>query len=102
MAAIVHHGGAGTTASALFSGVPSTVVPFGGDQHHWGRLLVEKGLSPGTIPVNTINAATLAKTISTMVSDHGLRERADSIGARIREEQGVSRAIEIIDAYLRL
>jgi sterol 3beta-glucosyltransferase len=35
--AIVHHGGAGTTAQAARAGKPSVVVPFFGDQLFWGQ-----------------------------------------------------------------
>ncbi|MEP7359817.1 MAG: glycosyltransferase, partial [Anaerolineales bacterium] len=35
MAAVVHHGGAGTTAAGLRAGVPSVITPFVGDQHAW-------------------------------------------------------------------
>ncbi|WP_219519744.1 glycosyltransferase [Nonomuraea ceibae] len=35
-AAVVHHGGAGTTGAAFAAGIPSVVVPFGVDQPFWG------------------------------------------------------------------
>ena len=37
VSAVVHHGGAGTTAIGLKKGCPTVVVPFFGDQHFWGR-----------------------------------------------------------------
>jgi len=101
VAAIVHHGGAGTTASALYSGIPSVSVPFGGDQHHWGRLLVERGLSPVVLPVKGLNSSALADAISKLVTDQDLRLRASSFGETIRAEQGISRAIDVIGAHWR-
>ena len=100
MAAIVHHGGAGTTAAALRSGIPSVVVPFGGDQHHWGRILIEKGVSPQMLPVDDLTEESLAHAISLAMSDRGLRKRASSLGESILKEDGVSRAIEIVDQHL--
>jgi len=96
MAAIVHHGGAGTTAAALRSGIPSVVVPFGGDQHHWGRILIEKGVSPQMLPVDDLTEESLAHAISLAMSDR----RASSLGESILKEDGVSRAIEIVDQHL--
>jgi len=37
VAAVVHHGGAGTTAIGLAKGRPTVVVPFFGDQGFWGQ-----------------------------------------------------------------
>jgi sterol 3beta-glucosyltransferase len=37
VAAVVHHGGAGTTAIGLKKGKPTAVVPFFGDQPFWGK-----------------------------------------------------------------
>jgi len=39
VSAVVHHGGAGTTAVGLAKGRPTVVVPFFGDQGFWGMLL---------------------------------------------------------------
>ena len=41
--AVVHHGGAGTTAAALRAGRPMVAVPFFGDQPFWGRRIAELG-----------------------------------------------------------
>ncbi len=46
MAAVVHHGGAGTTAAGFRAGVPSLVVPFFGDQPYWGHRIVQLGVGP--------------------------------------------------------
>ena len=50
MAAVVHHGGAGTTAAGLSAGVPSVVTPVMGDQPWWGRRVHDLGVGPR--PVN--------------------------------------------------
>jgi UDP:flavonoid glycosyltransferase YjiC (YdhE family) len=101
MAALVHHGGAGTTAAALRSGVPSVVVPFGGDQHHWGRTLVKMGVSPQVLSVDDLTAESLAHAIALAINDRDLHTRAISLGESIHKEDGVSRAVEIVDQYLR-
>lgn len=100
MAALVHHGGAGTTAAALQSGIPSIVIPFGGDQPHWGRILLERGLSPAVLPINDLAAGPLAKAVNHAANDRRLRSKASSMGALIRQEDGISTAVQIVERSL--
>lgn len=46
LAAVVHHGGAGTTAAGLRAGVPSVVVPFFADQPFWADRVHQLGVGP--------------------------------------------------------
>ncbi|RME87740.1 MAG: glycosyltransferase [Anaerolineae bacterium] len=96
MAAVVHHGGAGTTAAGLRAGVPTVVVPFFGDQFFWGRRVADLGVGPAPIPRNRLTAERLAAAIERAVHDEALRARASSLGERIRAEDGVARAVETI------
>jgi UDP:flavonoid glycosyltransferase YjiC (YdhE family) len=98
--AVVHHGGAGTTAQGLRTGVPNVVVPFTTDQPFWGRRVRALGAGPKPIPRSRLTAARLAAAIATATQDEGMRETAEAIGRRIRAEDGVSRAVEIIEQYL--
>ena len=41
MAAVVHHGGVGTTAAGLAAGVPSIITPFFADQPFWGSVYMD-------------------------------------------------------------
>ncbi len=50
VAAVVHHGGAGTTGAALQVGVPAVVVPFTMDQPFWGLRVAALGVGPQPIP----------------------------------------------------
>jgi sterol 3beta-glucosyltransferase len=100
MAAIVHHGGAGTTGAGLRSGIPSIIVPFGGDQYHWARVVVGLGVAPQVPSVDKLTAETLARGIRRAIDDQDLRTRAFELGERIRAEDGVSRAIGIVDRCL--
>jgi UDP:flavonoid glycosyltransferase YjiC (YdhE family) len=100
MAAIVHHGGAGTTAAALRAGVPSIVVPFFGDQPFWGDRVMKLGTSPSPILKAQLTTDRLAAAITTAVSDPVVQQQAKAIGAAIRAENGVKQAIEVIEHYL--
>ncbi len=61
MAAIVHHGGAGTTAAALRAGKPSFVVPYMSDQPFWASRLFDLGVAPHAVPHNQLTADSLAR-----------------------------------------
>jgi UDP:flavonoid glycosyltransferase YjiC (YdhE family) len=96
MAAVVHHGGAGTTAAGLRAGVPSIVVPFFGDQPYWGRRVAELGVGPAPIPRKRLTVEVLAGAIDRAVTDPVLRRRAAELGVRIRVEDGVARAVGVV------
>jgi UDP:flavonoid glycosyltransferase YjiC (YdhE family) len=99
MAAVVHHGGSGTTAAGLRAGVPSLVVPFLMDQFYWGRRVFELGVGPQPIPFKQLSVDRLAAAITVAVGDEPMRRRAATLGARIRAEDGVARAVEIVEGY---
>ena len=96
LAAVVHHGGAGTTAAGLRAGVPSIIVPFFGDQPFWGWRIAELGVGPAPIPRKKLTVERLAGAIQTAVTDEEMRQRADRLGSQIRSEDGIAGAVRII------
>ena len=96
MAAVVHHGGAGTTSAGLRAGVPSIIVPFFADQPFWGRRVAELGVGPAPIPRKQLTADRLAQAIQTAVTDQAMRQRAAELGTKIRAEDGIARAVEVV------
>lgn len=97
MAAIVHHGGAGTTSASLSAGIPSIVTPFMGDQPFWGQRVFELGVGPRPIPLQRLTSKRLAQAIRTALADTTMRQQAAILGERIRGENGVARAVEVIE-----
>lgn len=100
MGALIHHGGAGTTAAGLRAGVPATVVAHMADQPYWGRRLYELGMGARPIPRYKLSAARLAQAIQTMLDDPAMPNRAAELGARIRAETGVANAVRAITQLL--
>jgi sterol 3beta-glucosyltransferase len=100
MAAIVHHGGAGTTAAALRAGRPQLICPFFGDQPFWGRRVAALGVGPQPIAQRTLSADRLTAAMRTLATDAALQTCAAELGAQIRAEDGVGRAVAVIDAAL--
>ena len=96
MAAVVHHGGAGTTAAGLRAGVPSVVIPFFGDQPFWGSRVAELGVGPTPIPLRKLTVDRLTQAIQTAVSDPAMRQRSTELGEKIRAEDGIANAVAVI------
>ncbi|MFO7322884.1 MAG: glycosyltransferase [Chloroflexota bacterium] len=97
MAAVVHHGGAGTTAAGLRAGLPTIICPFLGDQPFWGRRVHALGVGPAPIPQKRLNADNLAEAIRAATTDSAMRARAAALGERIRAEDGVGNAVAIVN-----
>ncbi len=96
VAAVVHHGGAGTTGAALRAGKPQVICPFVGDQFFWGRRMADLGVSPRPIPQIKLTAERLAEAIIDAVTNTNLQQRALSIGETIRAENGIECAVKHI------
>jgi sterol 3beta-glucosyltransferase len=96
-AAVVHHGAAGTTATALRAGVPAVIVPHNSDQFSWGRRMAELGVSPPPIPRRRLAVDRLEHALIPATTDGELRARAEALGGRIRGEDGVARAVEAFE-----
>ena len=99
--AVVHHGGAGTTAAGLRAGVPSILIPILADQLLWARRIEDLGVGPRSIPRSKLNAERLAEAITQAATDLSMRQRATALGEKINTENGVGKAVEIIDKYIK-
>jgi UDP:flavonoid glycosyltransferase YjiC (YdhE family) len=96
MAAVVHHGGAGTTGAALRAGKPTVICPFVGDQAFWGRRVAALGVGPSPVPFRKLTAGLLAGAIQRAVTDVEMQRQAASLGETIRAEDGIGRAVAVI------
>ncbi len=96
VAAVVHHCGSGTTSLVCRAGVPSVGVPFFADQPAWAQRLADLGVSPEPIPFKQLTAERLALAIRQAVSDREMQRRAAELGERIRAEDGVAKAVQVI------
>lgn len=95
--AVIHHGGAGTTAAGLIAGVPSIIIPFHGDQPFWGRIISKLGVGPRPIPRKKLTINRLAQAIQQVIADQNMHELATNIGSKIRVENGIKQTVEIIN-----
>lgn len=99
MHAAVHHGGAGTTAEALRSGIPQMVVPFVLDQPFFGRRVDEIGVAGQAVPVPEASTERVARSLR-QVDDAHVRRRAAEVGALVCAEDGAARAADTLERFL--
>jgi vancomycin aglycone glucosyltransferase len=84
MAAVVHHGGAGTTTNAARAGVPQIVIPHLLDQFYWAARVTRLGLGPPPVPRHRLSAERLAGVLAAISDNDVLRDRAHELGERLR------------------
>ncbi|KAI1453537.1 UDP-glucose,sterol transferase [Annulohypoxylon moriforme] len=99
--AVVHHGGAGTTACGLLYGRPTAIVPFFGDQPFWGEMLARSGAGPKPVPYASLTSRKLADAIAYCLTPEAAGA-ALSISDEMKEESGVKRAVQFFHANLPL
>lgn len=99
VAAMVHHGGAGTFARAARAGVPSLPVAAAADGGFWARRARAIGVSPAVVGVDTAHDV-LVRAIRALVGSRALRARAAALGAALRVETGTGGAAALIHAIV--
>lgn len=98
LAAVVHHGGSGTTHRGVLAGVPSMAVPISFDQPYWGRRLAELGVGAPPVPYRKLSPARLASAINQMTGDPEIAARAKQLSAVLSAEHGPAVAARAIAA----
>ncbi len=96
MAALVHHGGAGTTGAALATGVPSLVIPVVLDQFAWGERIAHIQATGTPLPGRRISASSITIALDYLVSDSGVGQKVVELAARLKKEDGVGSAASIV------
>jgi UDP:flavonoid glycosyltransferase YjiC (YdhE family) len=86
VAAVVHHGGAGTTALGLLHGRPTLALPHRADQFFWGHRLRALQLGPPPVNLSRVTRARLAEQLSDLVSNRVYARRANALASRLRDE----------------
>lgn len=101
VSAVVHHGGAGTTAAGLRAGLPTLICPLSVDQPFWGRRVHALGCGPKPQPLKRLRSGQFAQGLVALTQTHAYRVRARELASAIAKEDGVTRAADIIGAVPR-
>ncbi len=107
--AIVHHGGAGTSHAAARSGKPSVVMGFSDEQISWGYALERAGVAGEPLCVTSdfgrfdeiVTAEQMAAAVRFVLDSAKIRTKAEEVGARMRDEDGVAQAVALIEGVAR-
>ena len=98
MSAVMHHGGAGSTAAGLRAGRPTIICPFFGDQPFWGAVVHGLGAGPRPIPRKRFAVPVLADALREATTSALMQAQAANLGTAIARENGVAAAIAVLEA----
>lgn len=101
--AVVHHGGAGTTAAGLKLGLPTMIVPFFGDQPFWAQMITRAGAGAKNVyPLKKLTVERFAQGITDCMQPEA-KKAAQKIAKSIEAEgDGAENAIDSFHAQLNL
>jgi sterol 3beta-glucosyltransferase len=98
MKMVIHHGGAGTTAAAVTAGKPTIIIPHNADQPAWGLRVYELGVGAKPIKKTKLTADKLASAILFALQPN-IIVNAEKLGVKLRKEDGVEKAVDVINKY---
>jgi UDP:flavonoid glycosyltransferase YjiC (YdhE family) len=100
VSAVVHHGGAGTTAAGLYLGKPTFIVPQTVDQPYWGRRVYELGCGPKPVRLRKLTPELLAAALGELSGTPAFRHNAATLARKLNEDDGTGRAIRVIERII--
>ncbi len=95
MAAVCHHGGAGTSAEGFRAGIPSIIVPFSNDQFAWAHRSFDLGVGAKPIYKKEFSEDRLLSALD-FISKEEIKQKAQILGDKISQEKGVYKAVDEI------
>jgi UDP:flavonoid glycosyltransferase YjiC (YdhE family) len=93
----VHHGGAGTSHTAVAAGIPSVVVPHVGDQGFWASRLHALGAATRPIAPRRLSANTLADRVREAATSAALRAGAQRLAALVGADEGLAASVRLLE-----
>ncbi len=94
---VIHHGGAGTTASVMLAGKPQIIIPHIADQFFWGAEI--KRLRVGAVLSKKNWPEKLPAKVAKIEGKKKLRRRAEALGERVRAENGPAHAVRLLEEF---
>ena len=98
MDAVIHHGGAGTTATCLASGVPQVIVPHILDQYYHAHQIYKSNLGPSPIWREHLTKKKLFRSLTTALEDQCIKENAQRVGSQLDIQEGLKKGVEYIES----
>lgn len=101
VAAVAHHGGAGTVCTAARAGIPQVIVPHLLDQYFWGARIHQLGLGPAPLPKSMLTVKRLKRALKEALAHREIKENARRMAERLRKRDGIAEAINHPDFWGR-
>ncbi len=96
MAAVIHHGGAGTTAASAISGVPQIIVPHILDQYYWGHKVYKSHLGPKPVWRSKLTSKNLAAAVRECLSNDLIQQSARTASEMINQQNSLEMAVRLL------
>ena len=93
MAAVIHHGGAGTTATTAISGISQIIVPHILDQYYWGHQVYQSHLGPKPIWRSRLTPQKLSAAIQECLSKDLIIQKARAVSEMINPQDSLDMAV---------
>jgi UDP:flavonoid glycosyltransferase YjiC (YdhE family) len=93
MAAVIHHGGAGTVATSAISGIPQIVIPHLLDQYYWGSQIYRSNLGPKPIWRSRLTSQKLSGAIHEALSNDRMKQKATAVSRMIDRQNSLDMAV---------
>jgi len=97
--AIVHHGGSGTTAASLRSGVPTVVTPCFADQFGNAEMVEASGCGVSTKQFHKLNVKGLTAALQKVLLNEKMKAKCIEARDQMREEDGLGNTVAIVDKF---
>ncbi len=91
--AVVHHGGAGTTAAGLAHGLPTFVCPFFADQFLWADAVHKAAVGPKSCPVKDLDEEILVAALKDLRKPT-MQHNAKKLAAEMAKEDGIQGGVD--------
>jgi len=100
LAAVIHHGGAGTTSTAAWAGVPQIIIPHILDQYYWADRIHRTGLGPEPVWRFGLSKDRLTAAILECLANEGITYRARKAAVEIKNGDSIGRAVRLVLSVL--
>ena len=97
MAAVAHHGGAGTVHTVALAGVPQIVIPHLPDHPYWGFRIHELNLGPKAILRSTLTGHNLIAAINEAIENDSYKKSAEKMAETLRKKDNAGEAKKVLD-----
>jgi UDP:flavonoid glycosyltransferase YjiC (YdhE family) len=98
-AALVHHGGIGSTAAALAAGIPQVIMPMSHDQPDNTDRSLKLGVAERIVP-KRFTGPNVAAALGRLLDSAGVKQRCTDLARRCRETNGIGDACDMIEGVM--